>query len=46
MNIPDLIKIKNFWTAKETSDKKKKKKRHHADWEKMFANNVTKKQLI
>ena len=43
MNIPDLIKIKNFWTAKETNDKTK---RHPADWEKMFANNVTKKQLI
>ena len=39
----DLIKLKNFCTAKETINKMK---RQSMDWEKIFANNVTNKGLI
>ena len=38
-----LIKLKSFCTAKETTDKKK---RQPTEWEKIFANNTTNKQLI
>ena len=39
----DLIKFNSFCTAKETTDKKK---RQPMEWEKIFAKNTTKKQLI
>ena len=39
----DLIKLKRFCTAKETTDKTKGQP---TEWEKIFANNVTDKELI
>ena len=39
----DLIKLKNFCTAKETTNKMK---RQPTEWEKIFANDVTDKGLI
>ena len=39
----DLIKLKNFFTAKETINKTK---RQPMEWEKIFANDTTKKRLI
>ena len=39
----DLIKLKNFCTAKETISKVK---RHPSDWEKIIANKATDKGLI
>ena len=39
----DLIKLKNFCTAKETINKMK---RQPTEWEKIFANEATKKGLI
>jgi len=39
----DLIKLKSFCTAKETTDKKK---RQPTEWEKILAKNTTNKQLI
>ena len=39
----DLIKLKGFWTAKETINKMK---RQPMDWEKISANNATDKGLI
>ena len=39
----DLIKLKSFWTAKETIHKSK---RQPTEWEKIFANDMTKKGLI
>ena len=39
----DLIKLASFCTANETTDKMK---RQFMEWEKTFANNVTKKGLI
>ena len=41
----NLIKLKNFYTAKETT-KKKKKGRQPTEWEKIFTNDVTDKGLI
>ena len=39
----DLIKLKNFFTAKETINKGK---RQLSEWEKIFAKEATKKGLI
>ena len=39
----DLIKLKNFCTAKETINKMK---RQPSEWEKIFANKATDKGLI
>ena len=39
----DLIKLKSFCTAKETTDKNK---RQPTEWEKIFAKNTTNKRLI
>ena len=39
----DLIKLKSFYTAKETINKTK---RQPTEWEKIFANHVTNKGLI
>ena len=39
----DLIKFKSFYTAKETI---KKMKRQPTEWEKIFANDATDKDLI
>ena len=43
MNLWDFIKIKIFYTAKETV---KKTKRKPMEWEKIFANDITDKGLI
>ena len=43
MNYWDLIKIKNFCTAKETISKTK---RQPTEWEKIFANDISDKGLI
>ena len=39
----DLIKLKNFWTAKETISKVK---RRSSEWEKIIENEITDKGLI
>ena len=39
----DLIKLKSFYTAKETI---KKMKRQPTEWEKIFPNDVTNKELV
>ena len=39
----DLIKLKSFCTAKETTDKMK---RQPTEWEKIFANDTTDKALV
>ena len=39
----DLLKLKSFFTAKETINNMK---RQHTDWEKIFANDVTDKELV
>ena len=39
----DLIKLKSFCTAKETTDKTK---RQPTEWAKIFANDMTDKRLI
>ena len=43
INTWDLIKLKSFCTAKETTDKMK---RQPSEWEKIFANEATDKGLI
>ena len=39
----DLMKLKSFFTAKETINKMKSQ---HSEWEKIFANEATDKGLI
>ena len=39
----DLIKLKSFWTMKETISKVK---RQPSEWEKIIANEITDKELI
>ena len=39
----DLIKLKSFWTAKET---KNKTKRQPTEWQKIFTNDATNKGLV
>jgi len=39
----DLIKLKSFWTTKETISKVK---RQPSEWEKIIANEATDKQLV
>ena len=39
----DLMKLKSFWTAEETINKMK---RQPTDWDKIFANDVTDKELF
>ena len=43
INIWDLMKLKSFCIAKETTNKKK---RQPSEWEKIFANEATDKGLI
>ena len=43
MNYWDLIKIKSFYTAKETISKTK---RQPTEWEKIFANDISDKGLV
>ena len=43
INTWDIIKLKSFFTAKETINKMK---RQPTEWEKIFANEATNKGLI
>ena len=43
MNYWDFIKIKSFFTAKETINKTK---RQPTEWEKIFANDISDKGLV
>ena len=43
MNVWDFIKIKTFFTAKETV---KETKRQPTEWENIFANDATDKRLV